>query len=138
MTFHTQFLNTIPLSSCQGTKKLAINRSGLSGFKFFSISFFELTTEKIIWLRNQMKNPEIVSRGDIVSKATKPAVNRNKTARMSEQGPECSGSTLQPTQFLIIFVPTIANGEELCIRVCYIFFFPRKISYHKKSSHRVE
>ena len=37
------------------------------------------------------------------------------------------------------FVPTIENGEELCIRVCFgffftFYFFPRKISY--QNNHR--
>ena len=37
-------------------------------------------------------------------------------------------------------VPTIENGEEICVRLCFFssFCFPRKISYHKLSWDRVE
>ena len=40
---------------------------------------------------------------------------------------------------ILIDAPTIENGEEFCIRVCFSFFlFSRKISYHKSSLDRVE
>ena len=40
---------------------------------------------------------------------------------------------------ILIDAPTIENGEEFRIRVCFSFFlFSRKISYHKSSLDRVE
>ena len=39
----------------------------------------------------------------------------------------------------IFFVPTIENGKEFCIRVCFSFFrLPHKIKYRTISSDRVE
>ena len=38
---------------------------------------------------------------------------------------------------IVLIVPTIKNGEELCIRVCFILFgfgFPRKTNCNKQSS----
>ena len=52
---------------------------------------------------------------------------------------ECSEHTYKKnytfSSLFFIIVPTIENGEELCILVCLVcffnFLFPRKISYHK-------